>query len=124
MAVLMEMENVYLGELEDDHHNFCGKSDKEGANPVVDNRKGVCWYLTEGPAIYPDGSICYCPTDIFQETKFGNIFIAPWDKLMGEGGPYLKIKENHNKAKYTGMCENCSTWKHPDYRPRPYQGRF
>jgi MoaA/NifB/PqqE/SkfB family radical SAM enzyme len=117
-------KKVRMGELEDDHHNFCSATKKDGTLPVIEDRKGVCWYLMEGPAIYPDGAICYCPTDIFKDTWMGNVFNMSWEEIMDARGHYARVKAYHKRGTYIDLCKDCSTWKHPDYTPTPWTGDF
>lgn len=120
MQSLLTYDNVGMGELEVDHHNFCGETTKDGTIPEATVRKGTCWYLMEGPAIYPNGDICYCPTDIHKKTKIGNVLTETWEEITGKDSIYELIKQQQARGIYSGMCIGCSTWKHPDYRPMPW----
>jgi sulfatase maturation enzyme AslB (radical SAM superfamily) len=110
-------DDIRFGEMEHEHHNFCSHIKKEGTTPLKKVRTKACHYMVDEPAVYPDGAIGYCATDIYVESRIGNIFSDTWEEIFGPGSKYHNILGEQNRGIYRGACAGCTSWKDPDHVP-------
>ena len=97
-------------------HNYGGNIDvSKWGLQTESSKRYPCYHLWLAPAIRWNGDITICCNDPTGVAKVGSYLRGSKLSTLWRDVSLARIREDHLKGEYKGLCANCNVWKtYPD----------